>query len=321
MNGRNTDLKSVLFPVETQEVYLRSGDKQNHGFKEVEGYRAVVDVEKSYVFSIVSPKYRLVTNQDAFNLGKDCFRQVFSDQTLQGLDVFNIIQPSTRSFCHIDLFHRSRFLDDVQVGGWLPFLRITNSYNRTKPLRFDLGFCRKVCMNGLVRGERSITYRYYHTKGELGESATFNIDFSGLKRMEAEFVEQLHNLKRYHVPEMYVLPLICKGLGIAVRAEDFNKPKKVEALSRFYAQVQQLTETYFSEMGQNGYATLNVITDIASRPILYISNESMIDPLQRKSSDWMSGFIHAIEDKKFTFEDYLNGHLASAQMLSNHFKG
>ena len=43
--------------------------------------------------AVVSKNYRLVLNSEAIELGKECFREVFTDMTAKGMTVFNIIMP------------------------------------------------------------------------------------------------------------------------------------------------------------------------------------------------------------------------------------
>ena len=140
--------------------------------------------------------YRLVKNGEALKLGEQCFRQVFSAPTADGMEIFNIIQPSTCSFCHVDFLHKGRTLEPWQGDRWWPYLRMTNSYNRTKPLRFDLGFCRGICTNGVIFGREQIVFRYYHTREQIDVEGKFQVDATRLKKLETVFLEQMHGLFR-----------------------------------------------------------------------------------------------------------------------------
>lgn len=322
---RSTDLSQVLFSVEQRPILIENKIDQpclfphqnasGGKFSRVAGFRAIVDVERGHVFSVVADGYRLVSNEEAIDLGKECFRKVFNESTAEGMEVFNIIAPKTRSFCHIDYIHRNGGFEPWQNDRWVPFLRVTNSYNRTKPLRFDLGFCRWICTNGMIFRSKSITFRYLHTRGEIARGVEFHTTFGEIKVLEREFAEKLHNLKRYYIPKEFMLPLACRVFKISATPEDISRPKRRERLIEFRNRVTFLTNKYFEEMGPNGYAALNVISDVASRPKFYISDSAVVDQLQKSSGDWVDGFIREIKNDGFSFEDYLGDYQETAEVL------
>jgi hypothetical protein len=285
-------------------------------YRQIKRFQAVMDAESEYVFAIVTGRYQLVTNEQAIELGKECFRKVFSQTTAESMEVYNIIQPTTRSFCHIDFMHPGEGFEPWKGDRWVPFLRVTNSYNRTKPLRFDVGFCRWICANGVIFGEQSITYSAPHTNGRMIGAVKFKTAFESLKDLEKRFIERLHNLQRYYVPQDQMLPLVCKALGVRATPEDVKKPKRAQELHGFREKVKTLTESYFKELGPNGYAAFNVITDFASRPQSYISPEAKIDQLQKRSGDWATDFIAAISEKSFSFPKYLGEFSQTAEVLN-----
>lgn len=325
--ARNTDLSSVLFKVGMQPVYTKRQTTQNvggleaqetgdNGFHRIPDFMAVVDVERQHTFAVVSPQYRLVTNEEAVRLGRDCLRQVLSQATIEGIEVFNIIMPKTRSFCHIDFMRQRGTIEPWSGDRWQPFLRVTNSYNRMKPLRFDIGFCRWICENGMIFGRESIQVRYYHTTNAIVPDGVFRIDAGRLKKVEAQFIERLHNLKRFYVPENCMFDIVCKAFGIRITAQDRAKPQRWQSLLEFRDVVAKHTKRHFSELGPNGYAALNVLTECATRPCLYISAESMIHSLQAHSGAWMDEFLRLISDPAFKFDTYLGDYLGQWEALS-----
>ncbi len=294
---------------------LFGADEAPPTYHKVPRFAAIVDVDKNHTFAVVSERYRLVKNQEALNLGEQCFRQVFSTTTADGMEVFNIILPATRSFCHVDFIHKDHAFEPWSGDKWWPYLRVTNSYNRTKPLRFDLGFCRAICTNGVIFGREHIVFRFYHTHGQIAVEGKFQVDASRLKGLEVRFIEQMHNLKRYYVSPEHMLALACKALEVEIDPADLRDAKKAERLIQFRDKIKRLTEKYFKELGPNGYAALNVLTDFASRPTLYISQEAMIDPLQKRCGDWTTNFLAAIQDPKFDFRKYLGQFAQGAEAL------
>lgn len=326
-NIRKTDLSEVIFKVEQRPIFIQDGKNaeqvsgrqpqlfQPQGLSKIPRFEAVVDVDRNYVFSVVGNGYKLITNEEAVKLGAECFKSVFSKTTSDGMEVFNITTPKTRSFCHIDFVHKDSVFEPWEKDKWSPFLRVTNSYNRTKLLRFDLGFCRWICANGMIFGDKSITFRYFHTR-EAVAKVEFKTNFGDLKKLETAFIESLHNLKRFHVPENQMLPLICKVFDVRANAEDLSRPKRSEQLFNLKSHINRLTEKYFNEMGQNGYAALNVITDFATYPKSYISPDAMVDGLQKRSGAWTDDFIEKIEDKKFDFAVYLSEYAETVKVLN-----
>lgn len=321
------DLENALFPVEERPIFLHLkkpkdeslfDDELSGGrFDKIKKYKAIVNKANDYVFSVVSNDYKLITNDEALELGKQCFKKIFSITDFKDMELYNTIMPKTRSFCHLDFIHRQGEFMPWEGEQWFPFLRITNSYNRTRLLRFDIGFCRWICKNGMIFGSKQITLKYTHTTGKIPTIDKMDTSLHELKKFEKEFIEKLHNLKRYHVPTNYMIPLLCRVLNINFKKEDLEHPKRRKNLFDFKVHARKLTTGYFDEMGQNGYAALNVISDFASRPKLYISPESKMDKLQKRTGDWIGEFIQEIKNDKFNFENYLGKYVEQCNFLQN----
>ena len=111
--------------------------------------------------------------------------------------------------------------------------------------------------------------------------------------------------------------LLCRVFTIKVRKDDLERPRRREQLLGFRDHVNTLIDKYFNEIGSNGYAALNVITDFASRPRLYISPEAMVDGLQKRIGDWIGSFLTTIQDKKFHFDDYLDEYAGQSNILNS----
>ena len=323
-----TDPAVVLFPVEERPVFLGPDDEQLDGplfsqqggrtaFSQIPGLRAIVDVERRRVFSVVGPQYRLVTNREALDLGQACFCQVLGQTTAEGLAVFNIIMPQTRSFCHVDYTREGLGFDAVGRGDrWIPFLRVTNSYNRTQPLRFQVGFCRWICTNGMIFGGKSIRLKYAHTKGEV-HGKRFLTDFKALGELQARFVLQLQGLESVPVPKEQMLGIACRVFNVTATPVDLQRPRRGDQLRAFRSRIEDLTASYFGDLGPNAYAALNVLTDFASRPASYTSPGLMVDSLQRKTGEWAVSFRKESREPGFSFPEYLGDAMRVAEVLSS----
>lgn len=274
-----------------------------------------MDLERAQAFAVVTNDYKLITNEKAYEMAADAMKRVFEATKLEDLACLNITMPKSRSFCHIDLIHRSADFSPWENDKWTAFLRITNSYNRTRRLRFELGFCRWICMNGMIFGARSIEFSYAHTKRGMDQVHRFSDNIGDIRKLETQLVEQLHQLKRFYVPKSKMLPLFCRVFDLRIDANALKNRQRVTQLSEIKLQVSELIETYFGGMGPHGYAALNVLTDYATRPTGVISPEASINGLQQKTSDWMQNFIAAISKSSFSFDDYLEDYQSSADHL------
>lgn len=325
---RNTSLTDVLFDVELRPLRVElnktadtaalfDGAPQAKHYVAVPNYRAVVDLGRENVLCVVSPNYQLVANARAIELGKGVFGRVFGENAVDAMEVFHVHVPKTRSFCHIDYWHKGDTFAPWGSDIWVPFLRVTNSYNRTRLLRFDVGFCRSICTNGVIFGQKGVTIKYPHSKNAIPDIERVALAAGGMAKLKTQFIERLHNLQRYHVPEKEMLSLACKVFDVRADEKVDSQPKRVEQLKDFRFAFDELTSKYFSEMGENAYAALNVLTDFASRPTSYISPVSVMDSLQKKAGAWIDEFIPAIKDDKFKFDDYLKQYRPVAAIIQN----
>jgi hypothetical protein len=314
MSKKEYTLAEALFGVELADVHVNAPfdgmlfDTGERKVRRVPGFKAVVAQDNGDVFAIVTKNYNLITNRTALELGRLCFTEVFTGTNSKMMKLFNIIMPETRSFCHFDFLHEGAKFCPFKSDSWQPYLRITNSYNRTFALNFDLGFCRNICKNGVIFGKKNIEFKFLHTRRTADPAVQFKLRAGELSALEAQFTEALFNLKRFHVPRKVMWALVCKVFAQSLPTE----PTKVQQalLDEKKETIKYLTNEYFQSLGENGYAALNVLTDFASRPVGMISAEQRIDSLQRQTGTWIGEFITAIDRRDFTFEAYLGKYAA-----------
>jgi hypothetical protein len=138
-----------------------------------------------------------------------------------------------------------------------------------------------------------------------------------IRKLETALTEKLHQLKRYHVPEKEMLPLLCRAFDIKATKEVVEKQRRVDDLLAVREQAKSLTQAYFKEMGPHGYAALNVLTDYASRPAGVIAPEASMHSLQQKAGSWMDDFIAAIKHPEFSFDSYLADYRQTAEVIES----
>ena len=207
------DPAEAFFPVEMRPLFMPASDGLDK-YQQLRRHFAVVDVERQHPFAVVTDDYELVTNKAAYDMAAEVMKKVFHTTQIGDMACLNITMPKTRSFCHIDLIHKSADFSPWEKDKWTAFLRISNSYNRTRLLRFELGFCRWICLNGIIFGSKSIEFSYAHTRRGMDRVDRFVENIGDIRKLETALTEKLHQLKRYHVPEKEMLPLLCRAFDI-----------------------------------------------------------------------------------------------------------
>ena len=311
-NAAAPNINDVLFPVELRPVFVENlkGDLFSNTFRPIHGFCAVIAVDNDYVFSVVAQNYKLVANEEAIRLGEICFEQIFTLINKKDMKLFNIIMPKTRSFCHVDFTYDKGIFSPFTADPWMPYIRITNSYNRMFALNFDLGFCRGICRNGVIFGKKNIEFKFHHNRAGKNPEAEFSLRAGEFANIESQFIESLKNLKRYHVPRKFMWPLTCKVFEYTITETPSERQQQI--ITGRKERVTLLSHKYFDSLGENGYAALNVLTDFATRPVGVISAEGTIDLLQKKTGEWIIDFVEAIESRDFVFEKYLGDYAGLA---------
>ncbi|MGF1692374.1 DUF932 domain-containing protein [Photobacterium kagoshimensis] len=298
---KTVDIRPAYFPVEFRGIGLKIESEKNK-YQQINDFKAVIDTESGKIFTIVTNGYNLITNKEAVDQAKPIFERVFSGIQFSDMKVFNIVMPKTRSYCHIDLVHDSSNFECFNQDSWTPFLRVTNSYNKTKKLSYEIGFCRHICMNGVIFGSKSVEISFTHNHGATEIRSKFIENFDDIAKLQTQFIGQLKQIKKYYVPKDKMLALTCKVFKQKKpMADDTGKMKVWQA---FQKETQRLTECYFDELGQNGYAALNVLTDLASSPKGML-RENHTHSYQTTCGNWISDFTAAIKEDDFEFDEYL----------------
>ena len=169
----------------------------------------------------------------------------------------------------------------------------------------------------MIFGSKSIEFSYAHTRRGIERVDRFIENIGNIRKLETELTEKLHQLKRYHVPEKEMLPLLCRAFDIKATKDVVEKQRRVDDLLALREHAKNLTQTYFGDMGSHGYAALNVLTDYASRPVGVIAPEASMHGLQQKAGSWMDDFIAAIKHPNFSFDSYLADYRQTAEVIES----
>lgn len=304
---RNTNIDELLFPVGLADIFIEG--KLNHASLQdvripVERYKAVINQENGEVLSVVTNNYMLISNEEAIELGKECYKKVFNIDDTEKFEIFNIIAPSTKSFCHIDIIHKGYEVNIGKQEVYLPYMRVTNSYNKQKALSFDLGFCRKLCFNGVIFETESIKFFYYHTKQAIESRMDFEVLPDQLERLKNRFIAYSNGLRECQVPRKMALPLMCKVLGMnpdVLRKTEQSAEGRDNPLRK---RAEKLIDSYYSELGDNAYAVFNACTEYAT-----FAREGTVsiyaNSAQRRVGRWLEGFNIKTKESNFNLEDYV----------------
>jgi len=300
--ARNTNINEILFPVECKPVYLENQRNPIHGFKAI---TAAIPEKGEVTFSIVSNNYELITNSDALEMGHTIHKKLFPNATTNSFEVFNVIAPDTKSFCQIDIIDKNYALNIWEKELYLPFIRIQNSYNRTRILKFDIGFCRKLCDNGVIFEQGTVTINFRHTKTSFKGMDINKIDVSHLKKMEEDFIKKAKTSTIIKLPRKYFIPLAAKVLNRKFSLNEKNEKKRKlnrEKLNEFILQIELYSDRYINteKMGETAYAFFNVITDYASNNDKLQANA--INGLQASCGNWLSIIQSKVSETMFSWE-------------------
>lgn len=302
------NLEDAFFPVSEEPISW--GEFMGQATR-IQGYKAIVDKETGKTLSVVSSRYRLVLNREAYEMADYVVQATFEGKTLKDFECFNILMPKSKGSCRIDLIIPNNFnvLFGNQTESYTPFVRISNSYNRTMVLKYEIGFCRWICKNGCIFGQTGITFAITHLGhitykeiDKLIEKAKENIGDIG--SLWSAFEKKMESLRAISLPISSALPIYCKAFDVIVREDDVTASQKA-ILAMKARQILNAAKDYFKEMGNNAYAMMNVMTDYASFPEWTSSPDNYVDGYQRRVGKWVDGFLTETKKEGFSLSKYL----------------
>lgn len=301
-------LQDLTFQLVKRPVYsfLESGKKIL-----IPGKTALINSKTEQPVSIVSKGYEIITNLEALNYGKTCMKSLFDIKNDSDIELFNIISPDRLSFCHIDLTSQKNSFQ-VFDDKYLPFIRITNSYNTSFKLSFKIGVCRFICKNGMIFDEEAIWFKYDHVKGAK-RAVNFEVKKDEFNRLINNFQSDIQILKENPLPENYSFLILCKALGLKFdikNSEKIKREKAIKKLSDYQKIFNIVLRKYINEMGNNFYSMYNTITELSTFgiegepfPVLRINSR------QRRAGYWLSNITGLFREGKIDYNEYLKEYL------------
>jgi len=190
---------------------------------------------------------------------------------------------------------------------FIPFMRITNSYNKTRSLKFEIGFSRKLCDNGVIFERETVDLKYSHNKKSVSgimEDIKKENKYDKLKKLEEEFSTFMKSLRDFKIDKKYYVPITAKIFQLRYDIESESKKTKENELKRmneFVDHCKKLTKEYVTEMGENAYSVFNVAT-------AFVNNREFVksyryNDYQIKAGAWLKAFTK--RDKNESLEEYI----------------
>lgn len=312
------EIHDVLFKVKLQEVYsdFRFPNTLFNLPIGTPDYRAVVNQSNGQIISIVSKNYQLISNEDAVEMGKQIFTQLYPWVRADELIPYKVVAPNSKASAHIDLIHENVNFKVWDQETWLPFLRTTNSYNRSVALSFEIGFVRKLCSNGVLFNKDTMKLKYIHNRSNKIEVTS---DAKQIEAASGLFANQCLSLRNYPIPKELMFALVCQILNINLEVPNNNQfNKKLNSLYLLYELTKTLTAVYSEQTGLNAYAAFNVVTDLVSHqdhykilPGYYFNVRSYF----AKTTDWMEDFTNSIKEGNLVYANYLKETIDSLERI------
>lgn len=319
--------------VYTTPIYVRTPNN-SQGFA-VPGKQAVIDSETDNVLGVVSTGYRLVTNREACAYARKCAAAAFPNTKEDEWEILVADAPRSKCYCHIDLYHKTGKLDFdyVMVGTredvpdvYGPYVRVTNSYNGQRALKFTIGCYRKTCQNGLTAASDLVSFSFAHTKDSIKSDIKFKVAHYKIQRMRDDFKEYFDVLHKYQINREDGTRLIKAVLAIrmpkSVREENGTKLTAVyQDWFKLDGYIDSLYTRYANTLGDTAYAVLQASTDLASQPINNLCLRKDRHALQRLAGEWLVDFRKRCVQPDFDLSAYLSldKHSHEGSPPANHF--
>ncbi len=306
----DVSVQDLLFGVDQVPIEAVLGTNGNIRRICIPGKKALVNRRTGKILGVVSRDYRVVTNQEAVDLAREACGIAFPGISPMEWEAKRASAPRTLSYAHIDLMHRTHVLNyyDTAVAKndpFTPFLRVTNSFNGARALRFDIGFMRKHCSNGVIFEEEIATIKASHSKEAL-DQLKIEIKARSLPKMWEEFSKFLTHIRSIDMTPAQSALALNTVLHLPSPNPD-DKPARKEGLNALAADFSTRLAGYQKELGPNAYAVFNTLTDIAARPPENPQFQKNRDTLEKRSGRWLKDLARQSQVDGFDLSKWILG--------------
>ena len=303
-----TSVHDLLFDVDQVPIEAVVGSNGSTRRISIPGKKALVNKLTGLVLGVVSRDYRVVTNQEAVKLAQEVCEKAFPGLSSVEWEAKRAAAPRTLSYAFIDLMHKTHVLNywDSEIkkdDPFTPFLRVTNSFNGARALRFDIGFMRKHCSNGVIFEEEVATIKASHSKEALAQ-LKIEITSRSLPQMWDEFSKFLTSVRSISMDtEQSTLALNTVLRLSPPKPED--KKARAEGLQALSVDLSTRLTGYQKELGPNAYAVFNTLTDIAARPPESIYFQKDRDTIEKRSGRWLKELASRSQAAEFDLNAWI----------------
>ncbi len=303
-----TSVQNLLFDVDQVPIEAVVGSNGSTRRISIPGKKALLNQRTGNVLGVVSRDYRVVTNQEAVNLAREVCEKAFPGLSSVEWETKRAAAPRTLSYAFIDLMHKTHVLNywDSEIkkdDPFTPFLRVTNSFNGARALRFDIGFMRKHCSNGVIFEEEVATIKASHSKEALAQ-LKIEITSRSLPQMWDEFSKFLTSVRSIGMDTDQSILAVRSVLHLPDPKPD-DRPSRKEGLNALAVDFSTRLEGYRKELGPNAYAVFNTLTDIAARPPDSAYFQKDRDTIEKRSGRWLKELARQSQTTGFDLKAWI----------------
>ena len=203
-------------------------------------------------------------------------KRLFGASSIRDLYVQNLEYGKKKQWFNAQIVHTG---DGVLIDGekFNPFVNISYSYNAVTKIKFEIGFYRYACSNGLIKGFKELS------KMEIKPEHIFNVPFwinpCLVKFLTQRFENQVRVLKNTQL----------RGEPINIWIQR-NVPRW--NISR------ELIGRYQHEMGNTAWGLLNILTDAASNYDRDVETKMLVNETEHLLDDRTSNSERANRQRR-----------------------
>jgi len=314
-----SNLNEFFFPIDFHDLYFdvtKHKDKKTRVLlpknpKFAEDFIALIDEERLEMLSCVSKSYTLVTNEWAFNIGTSVAKHIFKVGE-RDIAFWQGELTEKRRACTMDI----RVNKILNISGvkhnWFAFVRINNSYDKTRSLSYDIGFCLETMDNrevpiGLLVPSLSLHFAANHIwMLETIERKLWDALECQYKHRDifSEFEMMVTELLGIEVIDDEILSLFCRLAKL--KKLDPNSEQDRRLASKIIV-IEKDSKYWIKKCGPNAYAALCAYADYASK---YVKDVSFLDTpseFQSQLGRFVDELINAKRQDKinFSLDDFI----------------
>jgi len=172
-----------------------------------------------------------------------------------------------------------------------------------RALRFDIGFMRKHCSNGVIFEEEVATIKASHSKEALAQ-LKIEITSRSLPQMWDEFSKFLTSVRSISMDTDQSTIAMNTVLRLPETKSD-DKKARAEGLQALSLDLSTRLDGYRKELGPNAYAVFNTLTDIAARPPDSAYFQKDRDTIEKRSGRWLKALARQSQTVGFDLNAWL----------------